>query len=136
MMKYLLALCLLLMGLHEAIAQGALKIRAELFDYKTLQNDGTYTAWYGDKSTDVLIVVSGEEQKITIYNETKQVLDIYDASDVEQTEELMKASWQVVDQDGDEAKVIIELYKGNANYMRVYVIYETFIVCYSGHKLE
>jgi hypothetical protein len=117
-----------------ATAQSILKVRAYSTAEKHTYSDGSWSDWSSWKTANILIVIDGIKERITIYSATIQVYDILvnegesysDRGDKTQT-------YSCVDENGTRCNI---RFVKRSTTTQIYADFNNIILCYNIASIE
>lgn len=114
-------------------SQKVTKVKTESFCYSTY-SDEMWSKWSDVEQLSVLIVINLDDMTIKTYNDEPATLDIVKISYRDESDAVDNTAltFNVVDEDGIEATVIIYKLKNTKGYGRLFITYpNSFVIGYS-----
>jgi hypothetical protein len=132
MKKYILFIIVLLLS-FVSNAQNVLKIRITHSCERHIDNNN-WTTWSDWKEASILVVVDGQQERITIYSKIVQTFDILEDEGQTLTDKGEPTlNFFCIDQDGTKCR--IRIIKRNES-TQIYVDYNNLMLCYNVKKID
>jgi hypothetical protein len=133
MKKIFLSIILLLLS-FVSNAQSILKLRTSHSCEKHTDYYGNWTSWSNWKEANILIVIDGQQQRITIYTETLQTFDIIE----DEGESLSDKgdptmNFFCIDENGTKCRIRIVK---RTESTQIYADYNNLILCFNVKKIN
>ena len=134
MKKLFLSLIILLLS-FVSNAQSVLKLRTSHSCEKHTDYYGNWTDWSEWKAVSILIVIDGQQDRITIYSQTTQTFDIIE----DEGESLSDKgdptmNFYCVDENGTKCR--IRIVKRSDSTTQIYADYNNLILCYNVKRIN
>ncbi len=134
MKKLFLSLIVLLLS-FVSNAQSVLKLRTSHSCEKHTGYRGSWTDWSEWREVNILIVIDGQQDRITIYSETTQTFDIIE----DEGESLSDKgdptmNFYCVDENGTKCR--IRIVKRSDSTTQIYADYNNLILCYNVKRIN
>jgi hypothetical protein len=132
MKKLFLSIILLLLS-FVSNAQNILKLRTSHTCEKHTDYYGNWTDWSAWKEANILIVIDGQQERITIYTETTQTFDIIENEGQSTSDKGDPTlNYYCIDENGTRCR--IRIIKRDDSTTQIYADYSNIILCFNIKK--
>ncbi len=134
MKKLFLSIILLLLS-FVSNAQTILKLRTSHTCEKHINYYGNWTDWSQWKEANILIVIDGQQERITIYTETTQTFDIIENEGQSTSDKGDPTlNYYCIDENGTRCR--IRIIKRDDSTTQIYADYSNIILCFNIKKVN